>query len=154
MVRPGRQCLSQLQFGQAIAINGEIARLVWEDGAPHLQQPPPELTVRHASEEAPRRLEASFAVAARRARQLGGDDILEEWRSAAACTHGRVRPDGYGCYRRNGSRFGFFLEFDRGTEKPAQYASKLATYDHYRGCTSTLHRNGCVCAPAALHSAS
>ena len=28
--------------------------------------------------------------------------------------------------------FGFFLEYDRGTEKPGQYAAKLATYYRYR----------------------
>jgi hypothetical protein len=50
----------------------------------------------------------------------GGDEALEEWRSAAACARGRFRPDGYGCYRRGRSRFGFFVEFDRGTEKAAR----------------------------------
>ena len=70
--------------------------------------------------------------AARQVTERGGDDALEEWRSAAACARGRFRPDGYGCYRRDGSRFGFFLEFDRGTEKPGQYAAKLATYYRYR----------------------
>jgi hypothetical protein len=39
------------------------------------------------------------------------------------------RPGGYGCYRRGRSRFGFFLEFDRGTERPGQ----LAAYYPYRG---------------------
>jgi hypothetical protein len=31
---------------------------------------------------------------------------------------GRFRPDGYGC--RGPSRFGFFLEYDRGTERPVE----------------------------------
>ncbi|MDQ6672316.1 MAG: replication-relaxation family protein [Chloroflexota bacterium] len=74
----------------------------------------------------------AFVVAARRMTGRGGDDTLEEWRSAAACGRGRFRPDGYGCYRRAGSRFGFFLEFDRGTEKPREYAAKLAAYYRYR----------------------
>jgi hypothetical protein len=74
----------------------------------------------------------AFVVAARRTATCGGDDALEEWRSAAACARGRFRPDGYGCYCRAGSRFGFFLEFDRGTEKPREYAAKLATYYRYR----------------------
>jgi len=37
---------------------------------------------------------------------------------------GRFRPDGYGCYRR-GCAVRFFLEFDRGTVKPREYAAKL-----------------------------
>src|SRR5712691_12471434 len=43
-----------------------------------------------------------------------------------------LRPDGYGCYRRAGSRFGFFLAYDRGTERPRDYAAKLAAYYRYR----------------------
>jgi len=74
----------------------------------------------------------AFVLAARRATSRGGDEALEEWRSAAACARGRFRPDGYGCYRRGTARFGFFLEFDRGTEKPRQYAAKLAAYYRYR----------------------
>jgi hypothetical protein len=69
---------------------------------------------------------------ARTVRRRGGDDELEEWRSAAACARGRFRPDGYGCYRRAGSRFGFFLEYDRATERPRDYAAKLAAYYRYR----------------------
>jgi Replication-relaxation len=62
----------------------------------------------------------------------GGDDALVEWRSAAACARARFRPDGYGCYRRGPWRFGFFLEYDRGTERSGHYAAKLATYYWYR----------------------
>jgi hypothetical protein len=65
-------------------------------------------------------------------RNRGIDDQLEEWRSAAACARGRFRPDGYGCYRRGDLRFGFFLEYDRGTERAGQYAAKLAAYYRYR----------------------
>jgi hypothetical protein len=74
----------------------------------------------------------TIVLAARRVTQAGGDDALEEWRSAAACARGRFRPDGYGCYRRGGSRFGFFLEYDRGTERAGEYAAKLAAYCRYR----------------------
>jgi len=74
----------------------------------------------------------ALVQAARNACGRGGDDALEEWRSAAACARGRFRPDGYGCYRRAGSRFGFFLEYDRGTERPGNYAAKLAAYYRYR----------------------
>jgi len=74
----------------------------------------------------------AFILTARRIAQRSGDEALEEWRSAAACAHGRFRPDGYGCYRREGARFGFFLEFDRGTEKAREYAAKLDAYCRYR----------------------
>ena len=57
---------------------------------------------------------------------------LVEWRSAAACARGRCRPDGYGCYRRGEDRFGFFLEYDRGTERAREYAAKLDAYYRYR----------------------
>ncbi len=73
-----------------------------------------------------------LAAAARQVTRRRGDDALAEWRSAAACARGRFRPDGYGCYRRGPWRFGFFIEYDRGTEKPGQYAAKLATYYRYR----------------------
>jgi hypothetical protein len=74
----------------------------------------------------------ALAAAATRVVSRGGDDGLSDWRSAAACARGRFRPDGYGCYQRGQWRFGFFLEYDRGTEKPGQYAAKLATYYRYR----------------------
>ena len=74
----------------------------------------------------------AIALAARGVTRSGGDDALDEWRSAAASARGRFRPDGYGCYRRGQSRFGFFLEYDRGTERPGDYAAKLAAYYRYR----------------------
>jgi hypothetical protein len=55
-----------------------------------------------------------------------------EWRSAAACARGRCRPDGYGCYRRGEARYGFLLEYDRGTERAREYAAKLEAYYRYR----------------------
>jgi hypothetical protein len=36
------------------------------------------------------------------------------------------------CCHRAAARFGFFLEFDRGTERPAEHAAKLASYYRYR----------------------
>ena len=74
----------------------------------------------------------ALVLAAGYVTRCGGDDALEEWRSAAACARGRFRPDGYGCYRRAESRFGFLLEYDRGTERPHDYAFKLAAYYRYR----------------------
>src|SRR5207248_7730621 len=74
----------------------------------------------------------TLAVAARRARDRGADEALEEWRPAAACEHWRCKPDGYACYRRGDQRFGFLLECDRGTERAKQYDAKLAAYYAYR----------------------
>jgi hypothetical protein len=76
-----------------------------------------------------------LAVRAGNANSRSASDALVEWRSAAACARGRFRPDGYGCYRRGScshSTFGFFLEYDRGTERPIHYAAKLAAYYRYR----------------------
>jgi Replication-relaxation len=73
-----------------------------------------------------------FARVAKHVTPRGADRALIEWRSAAACARGRFRPDGYGCYERGPSQFGFFLEFDRGTERSTHYAAKLATYYQYR----------------------
>jgi hypothetical protein len=73
-----------------------------------------------------------LALAARRITRAGGDDSLLEWRGAAACARGRCRPDGFGCYRRGDARCGFFLEFDRATERAREYAAKLNAYYRYR----------------------
>src|SRR5919202_449533 len=72
-----------------------------------------------------------LAVAAMQVTRRGGDEALVDWRAAAACACGRCRPDGYGCYRRGPYRFGFFLEYDRGTERSGQHAAKLAAYYRY-----------------------
>ena len=61
-----------------------------------------------------------------------GDELLVEWRSAAACARDRFRPDGYGCYRRGPAQFGFFLEYDRRTERAREYAAKLDAYYRHR----------------------
>jgi len=74
----------------------------------------------------------ALAVGARAARARGQDEALEEWRPAAACERRRCKPDGYGCYRRGNARYGFFLEYDRGTERARQYNSKLTGYYAYR----------------------
>jgi hypothetical protein len=77
-----------------------------------------------------------LAAAAMQVTSRAGDEALVEWRSAAASARGRFRPDGYGCYRRGSSQFGFFLEYDRGTERSSQYAAKLATYFRYRASSA------------------
>ena len=74
----------------------------------------------------------AFALAARAAARRGGGDELVEWRSAAACERRRCKPDGYGCYRRNGVPYGFLLEYDRGTEAGRRYAAKFGAYYRYR----------------------
>jgi hypothetical protein len=74
----------------------------------------------------------AFAVAANAVRRAGGTDELVEWRGASACERKYCKPDGYGCYLRNGVRYGFFLEYDRGTERARDYAAKLRAYYHYR----------------------
>jgi hypothetical protein len=74
----------------------------------------------------------SLAAASRRAQLCGADETLEEWRPAAACERAGCKPDGYGCYRWGELRFGFFLEYDRGTERSGQYAAKLRAFYRYR----------------------
>jgi len=68
---------------------------------------------------------------ARRFVEAGGDDALVEWQNATASRRRYLRPDGYGTYRRNGQRFGFFLEFDRGTMNRRDYFKKLSAYYDY-----------------------
>jgi hypothetical protein len=67
-------------------------------------------------------------AAAARADPRGG--YLAEWRNAAACAHGRLRPDAYGVLHVLGHDCGFFLEFDRGTMRPAELRAKFAAYHH------------------------
>jgi len=71
-----------------------------------------------------------FAAIARAARTQR-EGALVEWRNAAACAHGRVRPDGYGLLRLGRHEYGFFLEFDRGTVRPASLRAKFAAYHRY-----------------------
>jgi hypothetical protein len=74
----------------------------------------------------------AFAVAAGVATRQGGADELAEWRSAAACERRWCKPDGYGCYTRNGTSYGFLLEYDRGTEPARTYTAKFRAYFRYR----------------------
>ncbi len=74
--------------------------------------------------------DAVFAAIACAARTRG-DGALVEWRSAAACAHGRMRPDGYGLLRLGRREYGFFLEFDRGTVRAAALRAKFAAYHRY-----------------------
>lgn len=72
-----------------------------------------------------------LARTARRLAALGSDDALVEWRNAAACSRGHLRPDGYGLYRHAGKLYGFFLEYDRGTMSARDYLAKFAAYHEY-----------------------
>jgi hypothetical protein len=89
-----------------------------------------------------------LASAAVQTTRGGGDEALVEWPSAVACARGRIRPDGYGRYRRGSWQFGFFLEFDRGTERLSQYAAKLASYYRYRD--SDACKRDYACSPTVL----
>jgi hypothetical protein len=77
--------------------------------------------------------DAIFAMLARAAQIAPGGGALLEWRSAAACAHGRLRPDGYGLLRLGHQQHGFFLEFDRGSMRPGRLRAKFAAYHRYRG---------------------
>jgi Replication-relaxation len=74
----------------------------------------------------------AFAIAANTLHRAGGSDDLVEWRGAAACERKYCKPDGYGCYVRNGVAHGFFLEYDRGTESTRTYIAKFRAYYSYR----------------------
>jgi hypothetical protein len=71
---------------------------------------------------------AGLYETARRRAGAGHDDAVLEWRGAAACASGRLRPDGYGVYRCDGVPYGFFLEYDRGTMRSRDYRKKFAAY--------------------------
>jgi hypothetical protein len=60
------------------------------------------------------------------------DGTLVEWRNAAACASGRLRPDGYGVLRLGRREYGFFVEFDRGSMRPGRLRAKFAAYHRYR----------------------
>ncbi len=51
-----------------------------------------------------------------------------EWRSAAACAQGDVRPDGYGVLGLGPVRYAFELEYDRGTEQRRDLLAKFYAY--------------------------
>lgn len=74
----------------------------------------------------------TFLALRRACRRTGTGTALVEWRNAAACARGRVRPDGYGLLRRGGRLFGFFLEYDRGTMRHGNYVRKFGAYHRYR----------------------
>ena len=69
-------------------------------------------------------------AASARADQRGA--CLAEWRNAAACAHGRLRPDGYGLLRMQGRDCGFFFEFDRASMRPAELRAKFLAYHRFR----------------------
>src|SRR5216683_4156707 len=77
-------------------------------------------------------LGADVVVAAiARAARTQREGALVEWRNAAACAYGRLRPDGYGLLRLGRHEYGFFVEFDRGTVRPAPLRAKFGAYHRY-----------------------
>jgi hypothetical protein len=75
------------------------------------------------------RVMVGLAAAARGDPRRG---YLAQWRNAAACAHGRLRPDAYGVLHVLGRDCGFFLEFDRGTMRPAELRAKFVAYHRFR----------------------
>jgi hypothetical protein len=73
-----------------------------------------------------------FASVGRAAASHPAGGALVEWRAAAACAHGRFRPDGYGLVRLGREHYGFFLEFDRGTMRADRLRGKFVAYYRYR----------------------
>jgi hypothetical protein len=73
-----------------------------------------------------------FASVARAVASHPAGGALVEWRGAAACSHGRFRPDGYGLVRLGREQQGFFLEFDRGTMRGDRLRAKFVAYYRYR----------------------
>jgi hypothetical protein len=73
-----------------------------------------------------------FASFARAAPSHPAGGALVEWRGAAACAHGRFRPDGYGLVHLGREQHGFFLEFDRGTMRADRLRAKFVAYYRYR----------------------
>jgi hypothetical protein len=88
-----------------------------------------------------------YRLAARSAAH-GDDDELVVWDGPGACSHGRVRPDGYGVYRRAGQFFHFFLEYDRGTSGIRPLLRKLNAYFEY--LETGRFRQGYPCFPMVL----
>ncbi|HVC33233.1 MAG TPA: replication-relaxation family protein, partial [Chloroflexota bacterium] len=74
--------------------------------------------------------DAVFVTLIASTRRQGG--ALLEWRNAAACARGRVRPDGYGLFRDGQQGYGFFLEYDRGTMGERALLTKFSAYYEYR----------------------
>jgi hypothetical protein len=75
------------------------------------------------------RVMVGLAAAARTDRRGA---YLAEWRNAAACAHGRLRPDAYGLLHLRAHDCGFFLEFDRATMRPAELRAKFLAYHRFR----------------------
>jgi hypothetical protein len=74
--------------------------------------------------------DAVFAHIAQAARDTEDGELIE-WRNAAACAGGRMRPDGYGVARLGRSEQGFFVEFDRGTVRSRALRGKFRAYLRY-----------------------
>ena len=65
-------------------------------------------------------------------RRAGWNDGIIDWQGLPISQQNRPRPDAYGIYRHRGLDYGFFLEYDRGTERAKQYERKLRGYYDFR----------------------
>ncbi|HLJ69317.1 MAG TPA: replication-relaxation family protein [Chloroflexota bacterium] len=88
------------------------------------------------------RLFVGLYEAAQRFAAEGSDDAVLAWQNASACSRRHLRPDGYGMYRRDGTLYGFFVEYDRGTMRRRGYAGKLDAYYDY-GISRRYERDYC-----------
>ena len=66
-----------------------------------------------------------------RRRRRGWNDAVVQWRPASKCSASDIQPDAFLVYRRNGQRYGAFVEYDRGSETVPQYRRKLNAYWEY-----------------------
>jgi hypothetical protein len=99
-------------------------------GGPGAASGPREMLLAHATHTLTAdRVMVGLAAAARADRRGG---CLIEWRNAAACAHGRLRPDGYGLLRLASHECGFFLELDRATMRPSELRVKFVAYHRFR----------------------
>ncbi|HLG74001.1 MAG TPA: replication-relaxation family protein, partial [Chloroflexota bacterium] len=74
---------------------------------------------------------ANFVATADVTSQLAGDG-LGHWQPEAAASNWELHPDAYGVYVLGEGRYGFFLEFDRGTMNTRDYRTKVDSYYRYR----------------------
>jgi hypothetical protein len=74
---------------------------------------------------------AGFVATSLVTSRIDGDGLLR-WESEGEASDFGLRPDGYGVYQFERQRYGFFLEFDRGTMSRRDYEQKLEAYYAYR----------------------
>jgi hypothetical protein len=124
--------LQRVAAEQGLTVGAAVRYLGLGGGGPFQPFGPRRSLLRHLSHTLG--VNALFATLHRTVAQRAGtgrDEVVVEWRNEAACARGRLRPDGYGLYRRAAREYGFFLEYDRGTMSARDYGAKLAAYHDY-----------------------